>query len=59
MRVWRNGQLVLTLYDMLWMSEGGQPSVDFLTMASFYGGSGQQHAPPYTTYARYRNITIS
>lgn len=56
LRVWMNEQLVLERTDMLWQTEGSEPTVDRLVYSTFYGGSGQQYAPDQTTYARFRHF---
>ncbi len=56
LRVWMNEQLVLEKTDMLWQSEGSDPTVDRLVYSTFYGGSGQQYAPDSVTYARFRHF---
>lgn len=52
-----NGQTVIVRDDIRWSDTPTE--IDRVTMASFFGGSGDQYSPDGTVFARYRNLQVT
>lgn len=57
LKVWVNGQVVIDRKNMLYAQAGTAP-VDKFYFSTFFGGSGQDWAPPYNVQADYDNFNI-
>lgn len=55
-RAWADGKLALERRNIKWQSAGGKPVIEFLSYATFYGGSAPTWSPSQTTYARFKNV---
>ena len=54
--IWIDDEVKLWRDGILWQSSGEQPTIDRLSLASFYGGNSADWAPAYTTHAKIRDI---
>jgi hypothetical protein len=58
MLAWVDGKLRYEEKNIKWWASGSTPRIDTLYYSSFFGGNGY-YAPPYTVYARVKDVAIA